>query len=80
MPALSIRLSSVCHDPREVPMLANVIVGVRDMKRATEFYDAVFGALGYKRVSTGEKFTTRYLKKGSVVAVAGMVSVGTTGL
>jgi catechol 2,3-dioxygenase-like lactoylglutathione lyase family enzyme len=38
-------------------MLANVIFGVRDMKRATSFYDAAFGALGYKRVSTGEKFT-----------------------
>lgn len=38
-------------------MLANVIFGVRDMKRATSFYDAAFSALGYKRVSTGEKFT-----------------------
>ena len=38
-------------------MLANVIFGVRDMKRATSFYDAIFTPLGYKRVSTGEKFT-----------------------
>ena len=38
-------------------MLTNVVFGVRDMKRATSFYDAAFGALGYKRVSTGEKFT-----------------------
>jgi hypothetical protein len=30
--------------------------------------------------SSGAKLTTRYLKKGSVVAVAGIVSVGTTGL
>ena len=30
--------------------------------------------------SQGAKLTTRYLKKGSVVAVAGMVSSGTTGL
>ncbi len=38
-------------------MLANVIFGVRDMKRSTAFYDATLGALGYKRVSTGDKFT-----------------------
>ena len=38
-------------------MLANVIFGVRDMKCATSFYDAIFTPLGYKRVSTGEKFT-----------------------
>jgi catechol 2,3-dioxygenase-like lactoylglutathione lyase family enzyme len=38
-------------------MLANVIFGVRDMQKATQFYDAIFTPLGYKRVSTGEKFT-----------------------
>lgn len=31
-------------------MLNHVSVGVRDVARATEFYDAVFAALGYKRV------------------------------
>lgn len=37
-------------------MLANALVGVRDTVRATSFYDAVFEPLGYKRISTGEKF------------------------
>jgi catechol 2,3-dioxygenase-like lactoylglutathione lyase family enzyme len=31
-------------------MLHHVSVGVRDVERAAEFYDAVLGALGYKRV------------------------------
>ena len=31
-------------------MLHHVSVGVRDVERATRFYDAVLGALGYKRV------------------------------
>jgi len=31
-------------------MLHHISVGVRDVERATEFYDAVLGALGYKRV------------------------------
>ena len=31
-------------------MLHHVSVGVRDVERAAQFYDAVLGALGYKRV------------------------------
>ena len=31
-------------------MLHHVSIGVRDVERAAEFYDAVLGALGYKRV------------------------------
>jgi catechol 2,3-dioxygenase-like lactoylglutathione lyase family enzyme len=31
-------------------MLHHVSIGVRDVARAAEFYDAVFAALGYKRV------------------------------
>ena len=37
-------------------MLANALFGVSDIARATKYYDAVFQPLGYKRVSTGEKF------------------------
>ncbi|MFN0042394.1 MAG: VOC family protein [Alphaproteobacteria bacterium] len=37
-------------------MLANAIVGVRDIQRGTKFYDAVLGALGYVRHSASEKF------------------------
>jgi catechol 2,3-dioxygenase-like lactoylglutathione lyase family enzyme len=31
-------------------MLSHVSIGVRDVARAAEFYDAVLGALGYRRV------------------------------
>jgi catechol 2,3-dioxygenase-like lactoylglutathione lyase family enzyme len=37
-------------------MLANAILGVRDIQRGTAFYDAVLGALGYVRMSASEKF------------------------
>ena len=37
-------------------MIANVIVGVRDIKRASAFYDALFATLGYSRVSTSDSF------------------------
>lgn len=37
--------------PFPQPMLSHVSVGVRDTARAATFYDAVFGALGFKRVA-----------------------------
>ncbi len=37
------------------PMLGHVSFGVRDLARATTFYDAVLSALGYVRVWTGER-------------------------
>jgi len=36
-------------------MLGHISLGVRDLRRATRFYDAVLGALGYVRLWTGEK-------------------------
>ena len=35
-------------------MLHHVSVGVRDVASAAEFYDAVLGALGYKRTANAE--------------------------
>jgi catechol 2,3-dioxygenase-like lactoylglutathione lyase family enzyme len=35
-------------------MLSHVSLGVRDIKRAAEFYDAVLGAMGYVRLWTGQ--------------------------
>ncbi len=35
-------------------MLSHVSLGVRDIRRAAEFYDAVLGAMGYVRLWTGE--------------------------
>ena len=37
-------------------MIANVIVGVRDIKRASTFYDTLFATLGYTRVSASDTF------------------------
>ena len=36
-------------------MLGHISLGVRDLPRATRFYDAVLGALGFVRLWTGEK-------------------------
>ncbi len=35
-------------------MLDHVSIGVSDIKRAGAFYDAVLGALGYRRLSDGD--------------------------
>jgi len=35
-------------------MLGHISLGVRELARATRFYDAVLGALGYVRLWTGE--------------------------
>jgi catechol 2,3-dioxygenase-like lactoylglutathione lyase family enzyme len=35
-------------------MLDHVSIGVRDLEKSGEFYDAVLGALGYKRLSNDE--------------------------
>ena len=35
-------------------MLGHISLGVRDLQRATRFYDAVLSALGYVRLWTGE--------------------------
>jgi catechol 2,3-dioxygenase-like lactoylglutathione lyase family enzyme len=35
-------------------MLDHVSIGVRDLKRSQEFYDAVLGVLGYERLSNDD--------------------------
>lgn len=35
-------------------MLSHISFSVSDFKKSSEFYDAVLGALGYKRIYTGE--------------------------
>ena len=39
---------------REIRMLSHVILGVNDVPRAVEFYDAILGVLGYDRRWIGE--------------------------
>ena len=41
-------------------MLHHVSVGVRDVERAAKFYDAVLGALGYKRVMEFMPYAVAY--------------------
>jgi catechol 2,3-dioxygenase-like lactoylglutathione lyase family enzyme len=36
-------------------MISHLSIGVSDLERATEFYDAVLAALGYGRVYTGPR-------------------------
>jgi catechol 2,3-dioxygenase-like lactoylglutathione lyase family enzyme len=44
----------------ETHMLHHVSVGVTDMERAARFYDAVMGALGYRRVMEFMPFAVAY--------------------
>jgi catechol 2,3-dioxygenase-like lactoylglutathione lyase family enzyme len=39
---------------RKLPMLDHISIGVHDLKRSQEFYDAVLGTLGYKRLNSDE--------------------------